>query len=33
MYAQASPQEAAGTNGGSPGGSPEEVVEGDFHEA
>jgi len=33
MYAQASPAEAAGTNGGSRGGSPEDVVEGEFHEA
>jgi molecular chaperone DnaK len=33
MYAQASPVEAAGTNGGSGGGSPEDVVEGEFHEA
>ncbi|MBM2844136.1 MAG: dnaK [Anaerolineales bacterium] len=33
MYAQASPAGAASTNGGSPGGSPEDVVEGEFHEA
>jgi molecular chaperone DnaK len=33
MYAQASPEGAAGGNGGSPSGSPEDVVEGEFHEA
>ena len=33
MYAQPSPSGAAGANGGSPGGSPEDVVEGEFHEA
>jgi molecular chaperone DnaK len=32
-YAQASAADAAGTNGGSHGGSPDDVVEGEFHEA
>jgi len=32
-YAQESAADAAGTNGGSHGGSPDDVVEGEFHEA